>query len=181
MSTLEATTFSAWFDELEPGTSFSTCGRTVCEADVVAFATLTGDMHPQHVDASWAARSRFGERIAHGMLLLSYAAGLVPFDSDRVVALRRVRDAVFKRPVPIGETIRVDGTLEPQRVLDDDHGLVSCRWRILDGNDRTVVRATVEAVWLRDPALSQAPLDQRADDDGLLEPSPGNNFVPLPL
>ncbi len=41
-------------------------GRTITEADVVQFAALTGDLHPQHTDAAWAASSRFGERVAHG-------------------------------------------------------------------------------------------------------------------
>jgi 3-hydroxybutyryl-CoA dehydratase len=86
------------FDGLKPGQRFTTRARTITESDVVAFATLTGDLHPQHVDADWAAASRFGERVAHGMLVLSYAVGLVPLDPDRVVALRRVREAVFKRP-----------------------------------------------------------------------------------
>ena len=90
--------WNAPFEELEAGQAFSTRGRTVTEADVVGFAALTGDWHPQHTDAEWAAGSRFGERIAHGLLVLSYAAGLVPLDPERVVALRRVGDAVFKQP-----------------------------------------------------------------------------------
>ena len=84
-------------------------GRTVTEADIVAFAALTGDTHPQHTDAEWAAGSRFGEQIAHGLLVLSSAAGLMPFDPDRVVALRKVGDAVFKQPVLIGDTVHVEG------------------------------------------------------------------------
>ena len=86
-------------------------GRTVTEADVVAFAALTGDCHPQHTDAEWAASSPFGERIATGMLVLSCAGGLVPFDPERVVALRRVGDVVFKRPVRFGDTLRVSGKM----------------------------------------------------------------------
>ena len=64
---------------------------------MATFAGLTGDMHPQHTDAEWSAQSRFGERIAHGLLVLSCGAGLMPFDPERIVALRRVGDAVFKR------------------------------------------------------------------------------------
>ena len=174
-------TLGSWFDDIRPGTDFVTSTRTVTEEDVLQFATLTGDTHPQHVDPAWAAESHFRERVAHGLLVLSFAAGLVPFDPDRVVALRRVRDAVFKRPVPIGETIRVAGTLEPERTLDDLHGLVSCRWRILDGRDRTAVLATVEAVWLRDPSLVATEAGSGPDDGTPLEPSPANGFVPLPL
>src|ERR671927_1519986 len=102
--------FSSGFDELTEGARFTTRGRTVSEADVVAFAGLTGDYHPQHTDAEWSAQGPFGERIAHGMLVLSYAAGLVPFDPERVVALRRVGDAVFKAPVRLGDTIHVEGS-----------------------------------------------------------------------
>ena len=61
---------------------------------------LTGDMHPQHTDAAWAASSRFGERIAHGMLVLSYALGpdaVRPRARGRAAAASR--DVVFKRPV----------------------------------------------------------------------------------
>src|SRR5919206_4166824 len=140
------------FEEIEPGDRFVTAGRTVTEADVVGFATLTGDSHPQHTDAEWAAAGRFGERIAHGLLVLSYAAGLVPFDPERVVALRRVADVVFKRPVRIGDTIRVEGEVESKRELDRDHGLVGCRWRIVNQSGRLVANASVEVVWRRQPA-----------------------------
>jgi acyl dehydratase len=56
---------AAPFEELVEGPTFETRGRTITEADVVSFSALTGDGHPQHADAAWAARSAFGERIAH--------------------------------------------------------------------------------------------------------------------
>jgi acyl dehydratase len=142
------------FDELRQGERFVTRGRTVTEADVVLFAGLTGDMHPQHVDAEWSAASRFGERIAHGMLIASYAVGLMPFDPERVVALRRVGDLVFKQPARIGDTIHVEGEIADRRELDPGHGLVTCRWRILNQRGKVVARATVEVVWRRDPVLA---------------------------
>jgi acyl dehydratase len=144
------TTFEKDFDRLEVGERFTTRGRTVTEADVVGFATLTGDTHPQHTDAEWSARSRFGERIAHGMLVISYAAGLMPFDPERVVALRRVGDAVFKSPVKLGDTIHVEGDVARKTELDPGHGLVECRWRVLNQRGKLVARATVEVVWRRD-------------------------------
>ncbi len=163
--------FGAPFEQLAAGDAFVTRGRTVTEADVVAFAALTGDWHPQHADAEWAAESRFGERIAHGMLVVSFAVGLVPFDPDRVVALRRIRDATFKRPVRIGDTIRVAGEVARLRALDEASGLVDWSWKVLNQDDRTVCRAGVEAIWRRDGAPRDA--DPRtAIDDG---------FVPLPL
>ena len=124
-----AVNFSAAFEQLAEGDSFVSRGRTVTEADVVAFAALTGDWHPQHADADWAKDSAFGERIAHGMLIVSFAVGLVPFDPDRVVALRRIGDAVFKRPVRFGDTIHVEGSVAELRDIDDGTGLVGWAWR----------------------------------------------------
>jgi 3-hydroxybutyryl-CoA dehydratase len=141
--------FSRAFDDLAPGQRFTTRGRTVTESDVVAFAGLTGDFHPQHVDAEWSASSAFGERIAHGLLVLSMAAGLVPFDPARVVALRRVRDVVFKRPVHFGDTITVQGEVKSLSELDESTGLVAVGLTVCGAGGRTVARATVEVLWAR--------------------------------
>jgi 3-hydroxybutyryl-CoA dehydratase len=153
---MTATTFEKSFDELEVGERFATPGRTIGEADITGFATLTGDTHPQHTDAEWAEASRFGERIAHGLLVLSCAAGLVPFDPDRVVALRKVGDAVFKAPVKIGDTVHVEGEVTKKRELDGDHGLVECRWKVLNQDAKTVLRVSVEVVWRRGGASREA-------------------------
>lgn len=139
--------FERDFAQLELGERFTTRGRTIGEADVMEFATLTGDTHPQHTDAQWAAGSRFGERIAHGLLVLSYAVGLMPLDPDRVVALRRVGDAVFKQPVKIGDTVHVEGEITALTELDPEHGLVETRWRIVNQRGRLVARASAELVW----------------------------------
>jgi acyl dehydratase len=130
---------------------FTSRGRTITEADVVAFSALTGDWHPQHADAVWASESAFGERIAHGMLIVSFAVGLVAFDPERVVALRRVRDVVFKRPVRLGDTIHVEGTEAERREVDDEHALVTWNWRIVNQDGELVARVTIEAL-CREPA-----------------------------
>jgi acyl dehydratase len=139
--------FGRAFGVLAPGDRFETAARTVQEQDILQFADLTGDAHPQHVEPEWAAGSRFGEQIAHGLLVLSFAIGLLPLDPDRVVALRRVGDAVFKQPVRIGDSLRVDGEITRTRELDPEHGLVEARLRIVNQDGRLAVRATVELVW----------------------------------
>lgn len=143
--------FSSDFDSLSPGERFTTPGRTITEADIVAFAVLTGDEHPQHVDAAWASSSRFGEQIAHGLLVLSFASGSMPFDPDRVVALRRVGDAVFKQPVLVGDSVHVEGEVIAVKPIDEENGLVECRWRVLNQHGRLVLRASIELVWRRAP------------------------------
>ena len=156
----------------EPGAELTTRGRTITESDLVSFSALTGDWHPQHADAEWAANGRFGERVAHGMLVLSYALGLMPFDPDRVVALRGLDSVSFKRPVRIGDTIRLRSTVERVRELDDEHSLVTLGWRVVNQDDRVVVRAKVEALWRTDAAptaeLNGGAEEQVADRERVL-------------
>ena len=155
------------FDDLSTGDSFVTRGRTVTEADVVSFACLTGDMHPQHTDAAWASSSLFGERIAHGMLVVSFAFGLLPLDPDRVVALRGVRDAVFKRPVAFGDTIHAVGRVDKLAPLDAFTGLVTVRLEVVNQRTLTVARAGVDVVWRRgDPAV-RPPVEEPFEMAGL--------------
>jgi 3-hydroxybutyryl-CoA dehydratase len=151
---MSAQVFGLDFDRLELGARIVTRGRTITEADLVSFSALTGDWHPQHADADWAAQSQFGERIAHGMLVLSYAVGLLPIDPERVVALRGVRNVAFKRPAPIGTTIRAEAEVAGAKPVDERHGLVELALRVRDGDDRLLARATIEAVWRRDVAAS---------------------------
>jgi 3-hydroxybutyryl-CoA dehydratase len=139
--------FARRFGELAVGDRFATRGRTIAEADILDFAALTGDRHPQHTDPEWAAGSRFGGQIAHGLLVLSLAVGLLPLDPDRVVALRRVGDAVFKQPVKIGDTLHVEGEIVRTREVNDEHGLVDARLRIVNERGRLAVRTDVELVW----------------------------------
>jgi acyl dehydratase len=94
----------------------------------------------------------FGERIAHGMLVLSIALGLMPLDPDRIAALRRVSDATFKAPVRLGDTIRVRSRIAAARPLDDRFGIVTYAWKVLNQDDRVVIRAQVESLWHRSAA-----------------------------
>jgi 3-hydroxybutyryl-CoA dehydratase len=162
--------FSAGFESVPVGAVFATPERVVSEADVALFGALTGDAHPQHLDAAWAARSPFGERIAHGMLVVSLAAGLVPFDPHRVMALRRLSDVVFKRPVRLGERIRVRGRVTGTRPAGEEAGLVELAWTVEDSAGRVACRARVEVLWRRAPF----PADPFAASDPV-------GFVPLPL
>jgi 3-hydroxybutyryl-CoA dehydratase len=148
---------------LEQGTEFTTRGRTITEGDLMSFSALTGDWHPQHSDAEWAKRSRFSGRVAHGMLVLSYAVGLMPFDPERVVALRGLESAKFKRPVGIGDTIRVRCRVESTRPLDDETELVQLAFRVLNQDDRAVALARIDAVCRRAPEPSMDEAGPRAD------------------
>jgi len=131
------------------GAERTTRARTITESDLVCFSALTGDWHPQHSDADWAATSRFGERIAHGMLVISYAIGSAGFDPKRVVALRGLDSVRLKRPVRIGETIRAGLRVEELTPADEEHALVALALRVRNQTDQLVARARLEVLWRR--------------------------------
>ncbi len=187
-ATTPVTDWQAPFEALCDGATFSSRGRTITESDVVQFAALTGDFHPLHVDAEFAANGPFGERVAHGMLTISYAVGLVPLDPARVLALRRISDVVFKRPVRLGATIHVDGAITKLSPLTDEAGLVTFSWRVRDGADRLLTRASVEVLWATDAEVA-APAPEVEVERRTPEPSvafledlhPEGAFCPVPL
>jgi len=101
------------------------------------------------------------------MLVLSWAAGLVPFDPERVVALRSVRDVVFKRPTFPGDTIHVEGRIEGRTPLDEGLGLVTTAWRIVNQRGSAVARARAEVLWRR-AAPPREPADTALVGAGVL-------------
>lgn len=150
-------TFSSAFDALSEGDRFATGRRDITEADVELFAQLTGDRHPQHTDPEWAASSLFGERVVHGLLVFSCAAGLVPFDPERVIALRAVRNLVFKAPVRLGESISVEGSVLSTTPIDETAGLVGVALRVRGGEGQLILRAALEVIWKRDQNAAEKP------------------------
>lgn len=177
--------WSAPFEDLSAGQRFQSDARQVSEADVLAFCALTGDWHPQHWDAVWSQGSAFGERIAHGMLVLSFAVGLVPLDPRRVKALRRIGDAVFKRPVRLGEEISVAGEISSVKPIDDSAGLVELRWSICNGEGALVCRASVQVLWTGGPLQDgeeppKPPQEYESFWRQALPEMPGGTFTPVP-
>jgi len=113
-------------------------GRTITEADLVNFAALTWDTYPLHVDAEWASKTIFGERIAHGMLVLSYAAGLVPMEPGPIVAFYGMDKVRFFAPTKIGDTLHVHAELKEKENRDDDHCLATFHNSVVNQRDETV-------------------------------------------
>ena len=99
-----------YFEQFSVGDSVTTAARTVTEADVVAFAALSGDWTSIHTDAEFAKGTMFGERVAHGLLGLSIATGLAVrsgFIEGTVIAFRELGAWKFSNPILIGDTIHV--------------------------------------------------------------------------
>ena len=165
-----------YFDDLRIGDAMESSGRTITEYDVVSFASLTGDWHPQHADAAWAAESPFGRRIAHGMLVISYAIGLLPIDPRVVLALRSIDGAVLKRPVGLGDSIRVRAKVAEKRPLGDEAGLVTLAVRIVNQDDELVVRLEIVVLWRRRPA---APKGRPENSGAAATPTAEDKLSPL--
>ncbi len=89
--------------------------RTVSEADVEAFAWVTGDANPVHLDEEHAARTRFGRRIAHGMLVGSYISALLGSEFPGPGTIYMSQTMKFLRPVYLGDTVRVVATVAGYR------------------------------------------------------------------
>ncbi len=97
-----------YFEEFAVGQQITTQARTVTEADVVRFAGLAGDFNQIHTDAVYAAGTPFGQRIAHGLCVLSIASGLATLTGvmeGTVLAFRELLDWKFSKPVFFGDTI----------------------------------------------------------------------------
>jgi 3-hydroxybutyryl-CoA dehydratase len=169
-----------YFDGLEVGAAMESSGRTITEHDVVSFAALTGDWHPQHADAAFAAESPFGRRVAHGMLVISYALGLLPIDPRVVLALRSIDGAVLKRPVGLGDTIRVRAKVSELRPLGEETGLVTLGVRIVNQGDELVARLQIVVLWRREPGPSQnGSQSSEALDGSDVEVSAGDELSPI--
>jgi 3-hydroxybutyryl-CoA dehydratase len=91
-------------EEIEVGSSAEHT-KTITEADLILFAGITGDFNPLHMNAEAAARSRFGGRIAHGMLTASLLSTLVGMKIPGKDALYMSQTLRFTKPVRIGDTI----------------------------------------------------------------------------
>lgn len=128
------------------GERFVTERRTVTEADVEAFAELTGDHHPQHLDPEWAASSMFGARVAHGMLVLSCAVGQLPLNSQRVLAMRGLRRVSFKRPVLLDSSVLVVGEIEAVKEIDGKVGVLTLAFDVLLDDDKVAIRGAIDAL-----------------------------------
>lgn len=83
----------------------SSSSKTVTEADIVAFAEVSGDKNPVHLDADYAAKTMFKERIAHGMLSAAYISAIFGMQMPGPGAIYMSQTLQFKAPVKIGDTV----------------------------------------------------------------------------
>jgi 3-hydroxybutyryl-CoA dehydratase len=86
----------------------ATWTKTIAEADVYAFAGITGDFNPLHVDREYAAGSRFGERISHGMLTAGLISAVLGMGLPGPGGIFLSQSLKFLKPVRFGDTITAE-------------------------------------------------------------------------
>ena len=138
-----------YFEEFEVGYEVISAGRTITETDIVSFAALTGDWTQIHVNAEYAKGTIFGQRVAHGLMGLSYAAGLgaqLGFIEETVLLFRSL-EWKFSAPIFIGDTIHFRAKVKAKKELKKlGGGNVVFDVRLINQEGKNVQKGTWEVL-----------------------------------
>ena len=136
---------TARIEDFEPG-QHAAFSKTFTEDDVQWFIEITGDTNPLHVDESFAAGTKFGRRVIHGMLTASILSTMVGMFLPGTGAIYRSQTIQFLRPVHIGDTVTAHFVV---RAVDrEKHRLTIDAWIENEAGER-VLEGVCEAGLLR--------------------------------
>lgn len=132
-----------YFEDFAVGQVLHTQGRTITESDIVSFAGWSWDANPVHTDAVHSAGGRFGRPIAHGLLGLSVAMGLLSrlgvFESCSI-ALLGIDGWRFEHPIMVGDTLRCAVRITGVRATSNGRAGILDRELVLTNQHDTVVQ-----------------------------------------
>ncbi|HEY8449088.1 MAG TPA: MaoC/PaaZ C-terminal domain-containing protein [Bacillota bacterium] len=144
-----------YFEDFEVGAQYVTPRRTVTEADVVAFAGLSGDYNPLHTDAVFARETPFGRPIAHGLLVLSIVSGLfgrLGLTDGAALAFLGIDEWRFRKPVFFGDTIYARITIADKRETSKpDRGIIFRKVEVFNQDDELVQEGQLNLMVRRKP------------------------------
>ena len=125
-----------YWEEWEIGAEFVSPARTVTEADIVAFAGLSGDYNPLHIDEEYCKGTPYGGRIAHGPLVYAIAAGLLfqlHLYDDTLIAFLGFDSLKFTKPVRPGDTVHARiKVLEKRKTSNPGRGVMKRQLQVLN-------------------------------------------------
>jgi len=133
-----------YYEDYEVGDFLQSPGRTITETDIVLFSALTGDWHELHTNVEFARKSIFGERIAHGWLILCIGNSLLFRLGDNVLfpksfmAFYGIEKLRFTNPVKIGDTIHCEAKVIKMEEKDSGKGLLTYEVKIKNQHDELV-------------------------------------------
>jgi 3-hydroxybutyryl-CoA dehydratase len=144
-----------YFEEFSVGQAVKTLSRTVGEDAINTFAGLTGDYNQIHTDAEFAKATPFGQRIAHGLLGMSIAVGLIMRTGlleGTVLAFREIQEWKFVKPVFIGDTIHAVLTISETKALPRiGGGALIAQVEVRNQNDEVLQKGTLNLLMLSKP------------------------------
>jgi acyl dehydratase len=145
MSEADAAPTSLYFEDIELGARFESAAHAVTAADIAAFADVTHDHHPLHLDPAYAISRGFPAVIAHGLFGLSLMEGLkskLKLYEETSVASLGWDDVRFKRPVIAGDRLRVRFRFAEKRpTKSPGRGLVIEQLELINQRDEIVTEA----------------------------------------
>lgn len=150
---------SLYFEDVVVGRDYLSGVRRVTEADLDAFAELSGDRHPIHTDEEFARGTPFGQRILHGPFGVAVALGLftefVEF-TEAAIAVTGISEWRFIAPVLIGDELRLRMSIASKRLVSaGGRGIVQRRMELINQHGRTVQDGTMGLMmWCRAPAAN---------------------------
>jgi len=141
-----------YWEEWDVGAEYESPARTVTEADIVAFAGLSGDYNPLHVNEEYCKTTVFGGRIAHGPLVYAIAAGLLfqlHLYDDTLIAFLGFENLKFTKPVKPGDTIRARiKVLDKRETSSPERGVMRRQLQVLNQRGE-VVQEGIQAFLLK--------------------------------
>ncbi|MCH3949723.1 MAG: hypothetical protein LKE33_02120 [Acidaminococcus sp.] len=133
-----------FYGDVEVGDIFETASRTITDSDIFQFAGLTGDFNELHTSDVYASKTRFGHRIAHGMLTLAIANGLYMRLGCFHSVFLEVKDWKFLKPVMINDTIRLKMTLKEKHLTSNPRkGIFTWQYDVLNQRDELVAAGII--------------------------------------
>lgn len=141
-----------YFEDYSIGEVIISPARTITEADIHAYASLTGDWHPIHTDVETAKNGPYGERIAHGMLTFSiglalpFRLGLYVTAPKSFIAFYGIESLKFTAPCRIGDTIHTEVTVVDLQEKDDKRGIIVYEHKVKNQNSETVLIFTAKTL-----------------------------------
>jgi acyl dehydratase len=134
---------SKTWEDFQIGDEIRSIRLTITEAHLIQWGHLTLDFYPLHMDETFARKTIFGKRIAHGPLIFALGVGMVTstgFYGDSVMAWLGVENMRVPKPVFIGDTIQATGTVVDKKVSSKpDRGLITVAYEILNQDNKAVM------------------------------------------
>ena len=144
-----------YYDDFEMEDRIVSRARTVTESDIVMFAAFSGDWHPLHTDEEYSRKALFGERIAHGFLVLSIATGLMGLAEMAILAFYGMDRVRFLAPTKIGDTLHIEMLVAEKTDRNKKDGLVTFKTTIKNQKDEAVAVMDMKLLMVKKESVNQ--------------------------